>query len=125
MSEVPADMAAVVAIVEGYVEACRTGDAERLSAIFHPAAQMFGQLGRTEFAKPIAEFVEHVRSSASPKASAEPYTANIRQVQVVGDTAVVTLEERGYQGRDYVDQFAILRSNGQWRIVTKLFAMTA
>lgn len=117
-----ADIAEVAAVALAYAEACRDGDAERLAALFHPAAHMFGRIGRTTMAEPIAAFVEHVRMSPAPRMTEEAYRAWVGQVQVAGDTAVVTLEERGYQGRDYTDRFSMLRTDGRWTIVAKLFA---
>ena len=123
MNPIAADAAEAASVVAEYFEACRTGDADHLAALFHPAAQMFGRVGRTEFAGPITAFLEHVRTSPAPAAAEAPYEAHVRQAQVVGDTAVVTLEERGYQGRNYVDQFSLCRSEGRWVIVAKLFAV--
>jgi len=125
MSGFDADLRGPAAVVEAYVEACRLGDADRLAAIFHPCAHMFGRVGRTEVASPIGAFIDHVRASPPASAGDPPYRASLRQIQVVGDTAVVTLEEQNYQGRDYIDQFALARSAEGWRIVTKVFSRTS
>ena len=117
------EAAAVAAVVNTYVDAARKGDSDLMASIFHPSAHMYGRAGETFFANPIAGFIRHVGKSPSPDASGDAYGAEIRQVTVTGDVAVVTLAEAAYQGHDYLDHFVLLKTPQGWQIVTKGFAV--
>lgn len=110
---------AVRAVIENYVKATRSGDTQLLASLFHEKAQMFGRIGDRDVASPIAAYVDH----ASASAAGEAYEARIRSIEVVGATAVAVLEERSYQGQNFVDYFSLVQVAGAWKVVTKLFAV--
>jgi hypothetical protein len=114
------DPAAVRAVIEEYVAACRVRSVDRLKAIFHPDALMSGflmdqrLLGSTQ---PFYDALQH--APADPPGSR--YDVEITSVNVTGRIASATLQERGFLGLDFTDYFHLVEVDGQWQIVSKTF----
>lgn len=113
--------AAVRAVLESYVDACRHGDVLALRAIFHPLAAMHGYLdGKRVLGSP-EPFFEAVATNQAPDLSGLAYEVAIGPVQVSGHLATALLQEHGYLGLDFINCFHLLEIEGQWHIVAKLF----
>lgn len=113
------ETAAVLAIIENYVLGTRTRDEALLRSIFHDEAQMFGRIGARDVAAPILSYIAHAATSDP----GETYEATIRGAEVFGSSAVAVLEERNYQGLNFLDYFSLVEVGGAWVIVTKLFGV--
>ena len=118
------DFNSPAAVVQGYVDACYTGDAKKLESLFHEKALMTGHSKNGFYLGSPEPFFERIRTSKSLKAQNAPYVARITQVQVSGSIASVTLEETGYFGRGYTDIFSLARLDGEWKILTKTYYQT-
>jgi hypothetical protein len=82
---------------------------------------MFGSLGGQRVDLPIAQMIEMVK--AQPMG--DSYKARIVSVEQIGDAAKVTLEESGCWGSvSFTDFFALSKTGGDWKIVSKVFAHT-
>ena len=83
---------------------------------------MFGSLGGHRYDVPITDMIAMV--GESPLGS-DSYEARITSVEQIGDAAVVRLEEDGCWGSvSFVDWFTLAKLDGEWKIVSKLFAHT-
>ncbi|MEM8562514.1 MAG: nuclear transport factor 2 family protein [Pseudomonadota bacterium] len=112
---------AVKAVIAAYVEACRTGDVEKLQAQFHPQAAMNGFLAGNLLTGTPDPFFEAVASNPAPVDTGAVYQTEISDIVIGNNIATGTLTERGFMGMDFVNQFQLLQSEGQWKIVAKLF----
>jgi hypothetical protein len=84
---------------------------------------MYGALGHERFDVPIEELFK--MSAATPMDTDGRYRARITSVDQVGDVAVATLVEEACWGTvSFVDYFSLVRSDGSWAIVNKVFAHT-
>ena len=93
-------------VILEYVEACRTGSAERLRAIFHPDALMSGYFrGETP----------------NPSETGRAYSGEITSVDECGNCASVTLKETGYLGCNFTNWFHLARVNEAWVILAKSY----
>jgi hypothetical protein len=110
--------------VERYAAGLRDLDVEALKGIFHPDAIMSGDVDRAAFVEPIEGLFDYVRRHLGDGGAAS-FDCEIRSVEVAGETAFVTLTERGYIGFDYETSLQLVRSAGAWRIVSKLTSGTA
>lgn len=109
-------------VIEQYVEACRSGNVDLLRAIFHPTAQMVGFLGGNLMYGGPDPFFDAVAGNPSPEDSGQAYQTEISDVAVSGAVAQATLKEIGFMGLNFVDYFHLLKSDGEWKIISKCFA---
>lgn len=118
----PADeVAAVRRTVEHYTEGLRSGSVARLREGFHEQALMCGYLGATPMVTPIAGLYDFVESHEAPAESGEPTEITLAAVQVSGNTATAEVLERAYMGHDFRTSFQLLKLDGRWWIMAKLF----
>jgi hypothetical protein len=89
---------------------------------FPPGRPQFGSLAGQRYDVPITELFD---LAASAPADTGHYRSRILSVQQTGDAAFVTVAEEGYWGTmSFVDYLSLARIDGQWTIVSKLFAHT-
>jgi hypothetical protein len=119
--ETETERGAITSAVEAYIDGARTGDVDKLREAFDERAWMFGSLGGQRVDVPITEMFEMVK--AQPMG--DTYEARIASVEQVGDAARVTIEETGCWGSvSFTDFFGLSKIDGQWKIVSKVFAHT-
>ena len=107
-----------------YIDAVYRGDVPALRACFHPAAVMSGYLGDEFLAGDPERFFEDVTAAPSMAATGAPYVAEVTVVDVVGDVASVRVDETGFFGSlAFANWFHLVRIDGVWLIVSKLFTM--
>ena len=109
----------IESVVSDYVVGMARGNRDLLLQVFHPKAVSVGHFdGVLEWAS-VTEFAE--ACEAEKVLETEPVPAwDIEEVRVSGDTAVVICTNvwAGYRFRDTL---TMLKSDGQWSIVFKLF----
>lgn len=114
------ETAAVRAVIEEYVAACRVRSVDRIKAIFHPDALMSGYLMEQRMLGTTQPFHEALVHGPADAPGAR-YEAQITSVDVAGRIASVTLKEQGFLGLNFTDYFHLLQIEGQWKIVSKTF----
>ena len=114
--------AAVRAAVEHYLQAHATGDGSHIRAVFHPRLNMMWVNGDTLALRTAEEFASGFRGQPQPDEAQRKRC--IAAVDVSG-TAAVAKVVLDYPNRTFVDYFALLKIDGEWKIVTKVFASEA
>jgi hypothetical protein len=123
MSAVVVGSDTAVGAVQLYVGGVRMGDAAKLEQAFNDGAWMFGAVAGQRFDMPISEMIKVIVDK--PADVDGSFQATVRSVEEEGDVAVVTLEESGFWGTlSFVDYFSVVRRDGSWKIVNKIFAHT-
>ncbi|UOR00513.1 nuclear transport factor 2 family protein [Leucobacter allii] len=107
------------AAIQQYVDGCAAADPALVRDVFDEGAVMWGYLGDRYTTMTGAEFADAVVAEAEPAGTA--YTAEIRDIDVHGGTASAVLEEHGFLGLDFHNRFGLIRRDGRWRIVSKVF----
>lgn len=113
------------ATLNTYTECCRTGNVAGLKQIFHEQASMYGFLAGQMMAGSPEPFYEAVGTAPCPESSGEPYQAEIVYSLQEGDTATLVLREDNYLGMRFTNSFQLIRTDGSWFIVSKLFQSAA
>ena len=108
-------------VLQSYINCCRCGDAAGLEQLFHPQAAMYGYLNGELMAPTPQPFFEAVANAPCPESSGEPYQAEITVVETTGATATLVLKESNYLGMRFTNSFQLLKTDGRWWIVSKLF----
>ncbi len=113
-----AEETAVRAAVEGYLRSHATGDGSHVRAVFHPALQMLWVVNDTLARRTAEQYVSGFRGA--PAADEAQRRRWIASVEVFGTaaTARVILD---YPTTTFVDLFTLLKVQGEWKIVSKVF----
>lgn len=110
--------AQIIEVVESYVRGMCAGDADKLRAAFHERACCIGHFaGGLEWDEREA-FIQGVLDAVEVP-DTDPYW-NLRSVEVIGDMATVQLDDI-WLGMHFDDTLTLLRHEGSWVIVSKLF----
>ena len=107
----------IARVIELYVAGARMGQGETMKPAFNPEATIFGYVGGGPWGGPIQELFTHVdRDGPAPA-----IRCHIDAVDIVGDVAAVRVEIDNWSGRRYTDLFTLLKTDGAWQIVSKVF----
>jgi hypothetical protein len=115
------ELASIRQVIDLYIDGVRSGNVAALRQAFHPQASMFGWKGSDLFITPIQGLFDYVASTPAPAASGEPTDFLITAIHVTGNAATVELAMDAYHEHDFLDFFQLLKTEGQWQIVSKLF----
>jgi hypothetical protein len=123
VSTIAAGNDTAVGAVQLYVEGVAKGDAATLDQAFQEGAWMFGSVGGQRLDMPITEMIKLIVEK--PADVDGTFAATVRSVEEEGDVAVVAVEEHGFWGTlSFVDFMSVVRIDGSWKIVNKVFEHT-
>jgi hypothetical protein len=103
--------------VQIYVEGGRSGRGADMKAAFHPDATIFGYAGPELFAGPIQKLFDW-NDQNGPAAGLQ---ANLASVDITGTIATARLELDNWTGHKFTDMFTLLKIDGEWKIISKVF----
>jgi hypothetical protein len=103
-----------------YLEAIYNGDVKELGSTFHPAALLFAEVRGEIVQKTLEAYLQGVGTRKSPASQNEPYGMSILSVEVVGKMASAKVRVK-MSGNNYYDFLSLLKVDGQWLIVNKLY----
>ncbi|MDE1159967.1 MAG: nuclear transport factor 2 family protein [Neorhizobium sp.] len=110
---------AVEAVVHLYVEGMAFAHEGALRKAFHPRASIIGNYeGAVEWLS-LDEFVAAVISEGAAPAGTQP-VIQIETLDVTGDTACVKVVDH-FAGMRFSDYLSLLKIDGRWMIVGKLY----
>ncbi|KQX00860.1 nuclear transport factor 2 family protein [Flavobacterium sp. Root420] len=108
----------VLAAMEGYVHGLKTGSVAELKKTFHQDAVMYGYLGNDFSQGSIDNLYTYVKKfGAAPNIE-----TNLTVLHKTPTTAIVRIEmEHDAAGEDFTDYHSLIKINGEWKVVSKLF----
>ncbi len=108
----------VAAAVNSYMLAMVFGDAERLRSVLHPRFFCIGHGGGGQAWDGRDSFIAGcVKNAAAPGTS---FFSEIRAIDITGDAASAK-SGNDYLGDCYTDPLTLLRHDGEWVIVNRVF----
>lgn len=114
------DYEEVVATVERYVEGLRIGSVEKLKSAFYKNAVMygFGTGGLMEGS------VDNLYTFVERHGPAKDVVAHVDILDITTTTAVAKVTmENDVQGGDFTDYHSLMKLDGQWTVIAKLYHM--
>ena len=111
------DYDAVVATVQRYVDGMRIGSSVEIANAFHSDAIMYGLHGRNVLRdiKALYDFVDEHGKAPEIK-------ARVDILAITPTTAVVRVDmEKDAIGLDYTDFHSLVKLDGKWQIIAKVF----
>ena len=114
------DLELVKETVQNYLDGGTYGDTAKMARVFHPTAFLkFVDVKTGEFRDvPIAKYLEGGRANAGKKIDR---TTKIVSIDITGTAAQAKLE-LDMPNVKLTDYFNLLKINGEWRVVSKIFA---
>jgi hypothetical protein len=117
----PQEYADVRHVLDEYIEASYTGNVPSLKTVFHPDALMSGYLiNELDIGTPEPFYVE-LTETPSAKETGEPYQAEIVFIHINGPLASAAIVEERLLGMNYINHFHLLKIEGEWRIISKIY----
>jgi hypothetical protein len=120
MSDAPSavnEYDAIAATVQHYIDGAKSGCGDDMKPAFHPDATIFGYVGPDLFAGPIQRLFDWNDANGP----ATGLQARITDLDVAGTVATVRLEIDDWTGHRFTDRFNLLKLNGEWKIMNKVF----
>ncbi len=108
---------AIAKAVQHYIDGAKSGKGDDMKPAFHKDATIFGYSGTDLFAGPIQQLFDW-NDENGPAAELQ---ARIASVDVVDTVATVRLELNNWTGSRYTDLFTLLKVDGEWKIMNKVF----
>ncbi len=124
MSNIPTntnDSEMIERTVQSYINGAKSGKGEDMKPAFHEDATIFGYIGDDLFAGPIQGLFDW-NDENGPATELE---ARIAKIDIVGTIATVSLELDNWTGHRFTDLFTLLKVDGNWKIMNKVFHLHA
>jgi hypothetical protein len=115
-SDSTSDLNTITTILQSYFDGLHHGDVAKLNSIFHPDAWLKAPGAR----RSLSQWLADVATRLTPAELNKPYDFKILTIDVVQDQAMAKLHCPLFDF-NYVDFIGLLKEEGKWRIVTKMY----
>ena len=111
------DYQAISETLQHYIDGARTGKGDLMKPAFHADATIFGYVGPDLFAGPIQGLFDWNDKNGP----ATDIVAKVVSIELVETIATVRVEFDNWTGHRFSDFFTLLKVDGQWKIMNKVF----
>lgn len=111
------DQELITQTVQYYIDGAKSGKGADMKPAFHSDATIFGYIGEDLFAGPIQKLFDWNDENGPAK----DLEAEIARIDVAGTVATVRLELDNWTGHKFTDLFTLLKTDGTWKIMNKVF----
>ena len=108
---------AIEKIIQPYIEGAKSGKGDDMKPAFHQDATIFGYAGPDLFAGPIQQLFDWNDENGP----ATGLKARIASIDLIDTVATVRLELDNWTGSRFTDLFTLLKVDGEWKIMNKVF----
>ncbi len=103
--------------VQHYLDGAMSGRGDDMKPAFHKDATIFGYVGADLLAGPIQQLFDW----NDVNGPATGLQARIASIDLIGTVATVRLELDNWTGYRFTDLFTLLKVDGEWKIMNKVF----
>ena len=107
----------IVGVVQQYIDGARSGRGDDMKPVFHQNATIFGYVGDDLLAGPIQQLFAWTDENGP----APGLQARIATIDLTKTVASVRLELDDWTGHRFTDLFTLLKVDGAWKIMNKVF----
>ena len=111
------DYDAITHTVQNYINGGKTGHTADMKLAFHPDATIFGYIGPDLFGGPIQGLFDWNDRNGP----ATELQGRITNIDLIESVATVRLELDNWSGHRFTDLFTLLKVDGEWKIMNKVF----
>ncbi|MDM7922571.1 MAG: nuclear transport factor 2 family protein [Pyrinomonadaceae bacterium] len=116
-SAIASDRDAIARALETYISGGVSGKSSDMQPAFHSTATIHGYLGPDLIAGPIQGLFDWIDGNGpSPD-----LTCDIANIDVFETVATARVECHNWSGHRFTDMFTLLKTDGEWKIVSKVF----
>ncbi len=108
---------AIAEALQHYIDGVKSGRGDDMKPAFHKDATIFGYAGDDLFAGPIQKLF----AWSDENGPATGLQARIANIDVADTVATARLELENLSGNRYTDLFTLLKVDGEWKIMNKVF----
>ena len=108
---------AIAKVVQHYIDGGGSGKGDDMKPAFHEDATIFGYAGADLFAGPIQRLFDWVDENDP----ATELQVRIASIDLIDTVATVRLELDNWTGARYTDLFTLLKVDGEWKIMNRVF----
>lgn len=113
--------AAVTTLLGDYFDALHFCDTVKLLRVFHPRAIYATADEQPLLYRTMEEYFPIVAARQSPASRGEARRDHIDSIEFAGDNTAMARVRCSIGTRDFVDLLTLVRSDGEWRIIAKVF----
>lgn len=113
------DREAIKGTIQTYIDGGKSGKSDDMRPAFHPIATIAGYVGEDLLAGPI----EYLFDWNDKNGAASELTSNITNIDIQNTVATARVELDNWTGHKFTDMFTLLKANGEWKIISKVFYM--
>ncbi len=103
--------------MQAYIEGARTGKGSAMKPAFHDDATICGYVGPDLFCGPIQDLYDW-NDKNGPATGVQ---CRLTSIDVVGTAASVRLDADNWTGHRFTDFFTLVKIDGQWKVLSKVF----
>ena len=112
-----AEHGVIAEAIQPYIDGAKSGKDDDMKPASHKDATVFGYVGADLFAGPIQQlFAWNDENGPAPELQ-----ARIASIDLVDTVSTVRLELDNWTGYRYTDLFTLLKVDGEWKIMNKVF----
>lgn len=115
------DYDAITELIQHYIDGAISGKGSDMKPAFHEDATIYGYVGADLFAGPIQGLYDWNDTNGPAK----EIVSRIVSIDIVGTAASVRLETDNWTGHRFTDFFNVLKVDGQWKVMNKIFHLHA
>jgi hypothetical protein len=108
---------AITMVINHYLAGAMSGKGTDMKPAFHEDATIFGYVPDGMFAGPIQQLFDW----SDENGPASGLEARIASIDLAGSVAAVRLELDDWAGDRFTDLFTLLKVDGEWKIMCKVF----
>lgn len=108
---------AIAKTIQHYIDGAKSGRGADMKPAFHQDATIFGYIGADLFAGPIQKLFDWNDQNGP----ATGIQARIASIDTFDTIATARLEIDNWTGHRFTDLFTLLKVDGKWKIMNKVF----
>lgn len=118
------DFVAVSDVLGTYFDGLYHADTDRLEIVFHPKA-IYATADETPMLyRTMDEYFPVVAKRESPASRNEPRRDVIESIEFAGENTAFARVRCSVGSKDFIDFLTLVRTEGAWRIMAKIFQIT-
>lgn len=119
-----ADFAAVSAVLAEYFDGLHHSDTARLRRVFHSEAHYFCATDGTLLHLDMGQYFPVVDARPSPASQGHARTDRILAIEFAGPVTALAKVECSIPPKHFIDLLTLVKLEGRWQIVSKVFHYT-
>lgn len=108
-------------VLQTYFDGLYYSDTERLARVFHAQAVYATADETPALVRTMDEYFPLVAARVSPASRDEPRKDSIEAIERAGENTIHARVRCSIGKRDFVDFLSLIRVDGEWRIIAKVF----